>query len=477
MVRRLLQKLPLRNWPGLHDHWWGRVPSRADVGEWLRDRSPAQLFAGSFVLLIIIGTLALRLLPGLYTGERMGWIDCLFTSTSAVCVTGLIVVDTDLALTFWGQLVVLTLIQLGGLGIMAFASLVILVLGRRLSLDVQDSAGSEMVELPRVRPRQLIGGIFIYTFGIELLTAAGLYTLWHDRLGHGDALWSAIFHAVSGFCQAGFSANTDSLVSWNDSPLTLAVIGLPVLVGGLGFLSMEDLRRRVFHRQHRLSLHTKLVSVATVLLFGVGLVVFLAFEWNGVLGEMALVDKIANAGFMSVAARSVGFNAIDHAAAGSGTNFFTVVLMAIGGGPGGTAGGIKVTTVAVVVLLAWNRFRGRRHVILFHRTVPDEIIHRATGLIIAFGALTILCLLVITNTESRAEQQFLAYLFEVTSALGNVGLSMGVTGELSDTGKLVIVVAMFSGRVGPITVASLFAQRGGRRRDKFRYANGEVIIG
>ncbi|MEM8873399.1 MAG: potassium transporter TrkG [Planctomycetota bacterium] len=452
---------------------------RSGINEWVRDRSAAQLFTGSFFLLVVLGTLALWGLPGLYTGEDLGFVDSLFMSTSAVCVTGLSVSDLETQFTFFGQVVMLTLIQIGGLGIIAFASLIILALGRRLTLDARDSAGSELVDLPNVTPRQLVFGIFLYAFSFEFITAVGLFLLWREDLGVGEALWSSIFHAVSGFCQAGFSINSDSLMGWNDSPMTLIVAGLPVLVGGLGFLTIEDIRRRVFWKRHRLALHTKVVVTATIALFLLGMGVFLIFEWDGVLSGMSLADHLANAGFMSVSARSVGFNSIDHAQASYGTNFFTVILMFIGGGPGGTAGGIKITTFAVIGLLAWSRLRGRQHVTVFNRTIPDETIQRATGLVMAFGTVTIVCLLVLTRTEdfSVPGHTFLAYLFEVVSALGNVGLGMGVTGDLSTTGKLVIIVAMFAGRVGPITLISIFAHRNGRRRDRFRYANGEVILG
>jgi trk system potassium uptake protein TrkH len=448
------------------------------VGNFFNDLSAPQLFVGGFALLCLLGTLALRLLPGLYTSERLGWVDCLFMSVSAVCVTGLTVADVEHAFTFWGQLVLLVLIQLGGLGILAFASLIIVALGRRVSLAATEASSSELVNLPTMSARRLVGGIFLYTFVIEAITAGLLWSAFRRELGNVEAIWPAIFHAVSGFCQAGFSVFETSMEGWADSPTVLLTLSVAITFGGLGFLTLEDLRRRMRHRRHKLALHTKVVVTFMLALLAVGFGVYLWFEWDGVLGGMPLWEKCLNALFMSVTARSTGFNTVDYGQAGSGTNFVTVILMFIGGAPGGTAGGIKVTTFAVVLFLAYSRLRGRPQVSLFRRTIPRETIDKATGLIVATVAVITVALLILTRTEIRGDTdlRFLPLLFEVVSAYNTVGLSMGVTRDLSPTGELVLTIGMFLGRVGPITFAAVFA-RSLRKHDKFRYAHGDVVIG
>ena len=444
----------------------------------LRHLNSAQLFVGGFATLCLAGTLALRWLPGLYTGERLGWIDCLFTSTSAVCVTGLAVADTENFFTFWGQLTILVLIQLGGLGMIAFASLIILALGRRVSLAAAQASNSELVNLPTVTASSLVKGIFLYTFAFEASAALGLWLTWSPRIGRVDAIWPAIFHAISGFCQAGFSNFSTSLERFDDSPATILILSVLISIGGLGFLTIEDLRRWLFTRRHAPSLHTKLVVTMMIVLLIVGLAIYLWFEWGGVLDRMSWADKFWNALFMSVTCRSTGFNTIDYGSAGSGTNFVTVILMFIGGAPGGTAGGIKVTTAAVVLWLAWSRLRGRPQVSIFRRTIPEDTIEKSVGLVVASVAVSTIALLVLTRTETFGDfdTRFLAYLFEVISAFNTVGLSMGVTEDLSPTGRVVLTIGMFLGRTGPLTVGAVFAQSL-RRHERFRYAYGDVVIG
>ena len=460
---------------------WRHAPRRRE-SPWRSLTSP-QLFVSSFVGLVGLGTLGLKLLPGLYTEAPIGWLDALFTATSAVCITGLIVVDTATVFTPAGQAFVLLLIQLGGLGMITFTTIIILALGRRLSLRTEhlSSTGAEVA--PQVPVDRLARDVVKFTFGLEALGAALLYALWAPRMGWADAAWPAVFHAVNAFCNAGFSTFSDSLVGFRHDGATLLVVAALVLAGGIGFLTMEELahRRRETRagRAFRLSLHSRLALATTgVLLLG-GWLLFALFEWETTLAGLSRADRAINAFFMSATPRSGGFNTIDYASATESTNFLTIILMFVGGSPGSTAGGIKTTTFALVALLAWERFRGREIPSIWSRSVPEETIQRAVGLSVVAFSLVTASIFAYTWTESRggANDLFLSLMFEAVSAFNTVGLSMGVTNELSDAGKWLTVLLMLVGRVGPLTFAAALAARAGGAEASYRYAYEDVVVG
>jgi len=523
----------------------------ADRGAWRHARSgargrrpqlwrglrPVQLFAGSFLLLIGLGTLGLRFLPGLYVGAGLGWVDALFTATSAVCVTGLIVVDTATYFTPLGQAFLLVLIQLGGLGIITFTTLIIVGLGRRLSLRSETLMAGTAEIAPHIDSRRLTRHVVKFTLAFEAVGALALYLLWVPRLGWAGAAWNAVFHSISAFCNAGFSTFTDSLVSFDDAPITLIVVMLLIVLGGLGFLTMEELylggrawRRRTRAERHagdsvhaasrrpletddgagqrgggrvrpvyalgavpvaaaaerqrpRLSMHSRLVIATTAVLLLAGWVLFAAFEWRGALGHHGVVSRLVNAMFLSVTPRTAGFNTIDYATASDSTNFLTIIFMFIGGSPGSTAGGLKTTTFALIGLLAWSRLRGEREVSVGGRSVPPETIERAVGLcVVAFGLLTAAVLVLVAAERSGTPgalpgSSFLTYMFEATSAFNTVGLSMGVTGDLSSADRLLTTLLMYIGRVGPLAFAASIALRGPGPAGRFRYAYEDVVVG
>jgi trk system potassium uptake protein TrkH len=464
-----------------HDAW--EVRGRAPRTLWHR-LTPPQLFIGSFLGLVALGTLGLQLLPGLYTGPGLSWLDALFTATSAVCVTGLIVVDTATYFSPAGQAFLLLLIQLGGLGIITFTTFIILALGRRLSLRHESLAGAEIEIGEEVDHRRLALDIIRFTFAFETVGAVLLYMLWVPDLGWDAAAWPAVFHAISAFCNAGFSTFSDSLMGFNGSAFTLLVIAFLIVAGGVGFLVLEELylRRRGWMRARpvRLSLHSRLVLASTGLFLVVGWALFALFEWGGVLGGMDFLDKTVNAFFMSTTARTAGFNSIDYAVAADDTNFLTIILMAIGGSPGSTAGGMKTTTFALIGLLAVARLRGHEIVSVWGRSVPEETIQRAAGLfVLGFGVIT-LALFGYAHTELHtlppSAQPFLRHMFEAVSAFNTVGLSMGVTPGLSSAGRWLTIVLMFVGRVGPLVFAAALARRV-RRTHQIRYSYEDVIIG
>lgn len=446
--------------------------------------TPAQLLVLSFAALILIGTLGFRFLPGLYAGEPLGWVDALFTATSAVCVTGLAVVDTGTFFTPWGQAWLLVLMQAGGLGLLTLTSLVMLSVGVRPSLrhaDLVTGGGA----LPEIDVRRLVRVVFKTTFAIEGVGALLLYAGWMGEFGLEGALWPSIFHAVSAFCNAGFSIMPLSFMTESRHPLILIVTMSLVALGGLGFLTISELASRGrFSRDRRrrpLSLHTKFVLAASLVAVVVGAVSFGYFEWSNTLAGMTRYEKVVNSVFASVVARTAGFNSIDFGSAAAPTALMMMILMFIGGAPASTAGGIKVTTAALIVALMIARLRGQDHVSAWNRSVPSETIDRAVGLTVLAGTTLIAALFLLVAieapapTEPGAEQAFIHLAFEATSALGTVGLSMNTTPTLSDPGRLILVALMFIGRVGLLSVGAAIAL--GPSRQSFRYASEDVAIG
>jgi trk system potassium uptake protein TrkH len=300
-------------------------------------------------------------------------------------------------------------------------------------------------------------------------------------MGWQEAIWPSIFHAISAFCNAGFSTRSDSLIALHNSPETLTVIGLLVILGGLGFVTLEELFQRLFpvkKRLRRLSIHTQLVLTTTAVLIGLGWVFFALFEWYGVLAGLSWVDKLFNALFMSITPRTAGFNAIDYSQASDSTNFLTIILMSIGGSPGSTAGGLKTTTFALLGVMAWSRLRSRPTATFGHRSIPDNTIQRAASLfVIATGiVITSVFALAIINGASRAPQEFLALFFEAVSAFNTVGLSLGVTAELPETSRWVLIFLMLTGRTGPLSIATALNVRLSRR-GHYRLAYEDVVVG
>lgn len=443
----------------------------------------ARLLLVSFLILIAVCTTGLLVLPGLYTGAPLGFVDALFTATSAVCVTGLIVVDTATYFTIWGQLWLLLFIQLGGLGLLTFATIILASLGRRISLRTQGVFSTSVRTAGPLDVRRLVRDIVVFSLSLEAVAAAALFLLWARDLGPSEAFWHSIFQAVSAFCNAGFSTFSDSLVGFRESPATLTLVMLLIVTGGIGFLTVEELgswlRSRAKAVRHRLSVHSRVVLVTTAVLIAGGALMMIALEWSGVLGELSWTDRLVNGLFMSVTSRTAGFNTITHEAASDGTNFLTALLMFVGGSPGSTAGGIKTTTVALLALLAFSRLRGREAVNVAGRTVPPDTIQRAVGLVTLAAITLAAAILLLTLTEAAAGfgNRFLLITFEAFSAFNTVGLSMGITDDLSTPGRCVLIVLMYVGRVGPLTAAAALSRSRLIRSTSFRYAYEDVEIG
>jgi trk system potassium uptake protein TrkH len=437
----------------------------------------------SFATLIFIGTLGFLALPGIYTGSSLGLLDALFTATSAVCVTGLIVVDTATYFTPFGQLWVLLLIQLGGLGILTFTTLLALAMGRKASLSVEEASVVGAPRLAFLDRRSLISAVVTGTFAVEAVGAFGLWLDWRGEMGTVRAIFPAVFHAISAFCNAGFSTFSDSLMGYQGSWMTLGVVMALVVLGGLGFVVLEDLRAGLKKRStHRLSLHTRIVLVTTILLLVSSWVMFSFFEAGDELIGLGPAHRLLNGLFMAVTPRTAGFNTVDYGSVNNPSVFLTMILMVIGGSPGSTAGGLKTVTFGILVLVLIARLRGDARVSAFGRTLPRETIQRAVGLVIGgiiLLAAAVFLLLIVElpsgGPENRAE--FVMLVFEAASAFGTVGLSMGVTAALTGLGKAVIILLMFVGRIGPLVVVSAMTWAGRGSRPAFRYGEEDIIIG
>jgi len=430
----------------------------------LRFRHPAQLVVGGFALAIAIGT-GLLLLPAA-TSEAGGapFLTALFTSTSAICVTGLIVVDTPAYWSHFGQGVILGLIQVGGFGIMTAFSLLALVVLRRLRLRSRLIAQAELGTVELGGLRRVLLGVAILSVAFEAATALVLtLRLWlHYDYQLGSAIYHGVFHAISAFNNAGFALWSDSLVRFvTDGWITLAV-AVAVVAGGLGFPVWFELQRRPF-TPRRWSLHTKLTLGATLFLLVAALAAILSLEWSNeeTLGQFDSSGKLLAGFFQAVTPRTAGFNTVDYGAMTPESLLVTDMLMFVGAGSASTAGGIKVTTFALLALIVWAEVRGEPHVNTFGRRVPVHVQRQALAIaFIALNAVVISTLLLIATSQfplSRA-------LFEALSAFGTVGLSTGITSEVSSVGQVFLVVLMFLGRIGPYTLAVALALRERERR-------------
>lgn len=416
--------------------------------------TPPQLIALVYVVGSLLGA-ALLSLPGAQTpGTDLTFMQTLFMATSALCVTGLIVVDPSTAFTTFGEVVLLLLFQVGGLGIVSFGTLFILIAGRRVGFGERLRLAQQVnaMEVSGVLP--LLRSIVLSTLAIEGVGAAILYTRMGPEEGWVRGLYSAVFHAVSAFTSAGFSLYPQGLARYGDDPVVVATSGVLILLGSLGFLVLANVWgwRRDPRRQHLLT-HTRIVLLVTAVLVVLGALVIGALEWTNprTLGALPLGDRILASVFHSVTPRSGGLSTLDFGQMQTATLLFVIVLMFIGGSPGSTGGGIKTTTFYVLVVSAWSLVRGHGEPITFRRRVDTETIIRATVVTVLSLGLLNLMLFALAITNPRLP--FLALLFEAVSAFATVGLSMGVTALVNPAGQLILILMMLLGRIGPLTFA------------------------
>ncbi len=436
---------------------------------------PARVVAFVFLIAIVIGTLLLMLPSSRAGAGSAPLLVALFTSVSAVCVTGLVVVDTGSYWSSSGQAIVMLLFQLGGFGMMTAATLLGLMVNRspRLRLKLITQTETHSLGLGDV------GGIAKLVLNVTIvseLTLALVLALrfhFHYELGWREAAWSGLFHAVSAFNNAGFSIHADSVMRYAPDALILMPLMFAILIGGIGFPVLFDLRDK-FRFPRSWSLHTKLTLAGTVLLLLLGFCGVLLFEWSNTktLGLQTLPQKVLSAAFASVSARTAGFNAFDFAAATHETWALHYLLMFVGAGSAGTAGGVKVGTVAILFLLVVAEIRGHPDSEAFGRRVGSAAQRQAITVMVLGSAMVVLGTMVLLLVSKAPTDQI---IFEVISAFGTVGLSTGITADLPAAGQLMLIVLMYLGRIGTITLATSLVL--GERRMPYRYPEEHPIVG
>ena len=435
----------------------------------VRLRTP-QVIALSFIGTILVGTLLLTFPTATADGRGASFVDALFTSTSATCVTGLIVQDTPVYFSTFGQMVVLVLIQLGGIGIMSYSAFLALLFGR-FTLGQRGMLQDMMEEERNVL--SMILYVFKMTFTIEVVGAIVLFFRWifvyKDPI---QTLYLSIFHSVSAFCNAGFSLFSNSLENHIADPVVNIVIMVLIILGGIGFIVVYEVSQRSIGTRHMLSIHTKLVLVTSAVLVIVGFLLIFFIEFDGAFLNLPLTGKLWGALFQSVTPRTAGFNTIPIASLSTITLTIIIILMFIGASPGSTGGGIKTSTFAILLLSLGNILRGKEDIEVFKRRIPSTIVYKAMAIVVATLLLLIVIFLLLLAFE---KQPFLSLLFESVSAFGTVGLSMGVTPDLTIVGKLLIIILMYGGRIGPLTLG--FALTRALRRGKVEYPEARVMIG
>lgn len=444
--------------------------------------SPARISVVSFALLICIGT-GLLTLPASTTKNTLGFIDALFTATSASCVTGLIVVDTGKDLALFGQIVVLALIQIGGIGIITFSTVFLLMAGRKIGLASRNSLQDTFTHCGETTVVNLVLRIVKVTFIIETIGAMLLFLNFVGENTVSHALYLAVFHAVSAFCNAGFSLFSDSFESFQDNWLINVALAFLIIAGGIGFLVLTELgRKRPFTPSgwKKLSLHSKIaLSSCGILIFSGG-VLFFAMEYDNTLADLSFSNKLLAAFFQSVTARTAGFNTLGIGHLANETLFMLLVLMFIGGSSGSCAGGIKTGTFATLMVLGLSRLRGHDYPQIFRRTIGSVSVARAASVVMVSLFVVVIAILLLQATELGGVDHvltrgtFLELMFETVSAFGTVGLSTGVTGGLSDFGKITIILVMFVGRLGPLAIALAIIKR---KSAHYKFAEETIMIG
>lgn len=437
--------------------------------------SPPRLIIYVFLALICVGTLLLSMPFSSGSGHSVGLLNALFTSVSAVCVNGLIVLDTGSAFSVAGQVIIMILIQIGGLGFMTLGVMIAILLGKRIGLKqrliiqqmTQSTSAQGLVKLSLY--------ILLIAFAFEMIGTIILTLRWSGDMGVAKAFYYGLFHSVSAFNNAGFALWPDSLSSFVGDPVVNLTIIALFVAGGLGFIVIVDILRK--RSWHKLSLHSKVVLLASGLLAGAGFLLILLLEsWNpATFGPLTWGERILAALFQGLTPRSVGYNTVDIASMLTATQFLIIILMFIGSSSGGTGGGIKTNTVVVLLLATYNTFRGGEQIHAFKRKIAQDAVMRALAVVISSLVFVLVMALLLNISENLLDDHFLEVLFETTSAFSTTGLSMGLTGELSPLGKILVSLTMFIGRLGPLTLAYALSQKS--KTSKIGYPEDHILIG
>ncbi|WP_026690906.1 TrkH family potassium uptake protein [Alteribacter aurantiacus] len=433
------------------------------------DLTPPQFLACGFLGAILVGTLLLLLPISTITG--ISFIDALFTATSATTVTGLVVLDTGSDFTVFGQTVIMVLIKIGGLGLMTFAILIVLALGKKIGLRERILISESFNQPTFGGMIKLVKMLLIFAFSMELIATVLLAIRWVPEYGWSFGLFTSLFHSISAFNNAGFSLWSDSLSQYVGDPSVNLIITLLFITGGIGFTVVYDMI--VTKRFRELSLHSKIMIVGTLVVNMIAMLVIFALEYANpdTLGQLLWYERIWASYFQAVTPRTAGFNTIEIGDMQASTITFILLLMFIGAGSASTGSGIKLTTFLVIVLAVFSYLKGQKESVVFERTIQSHIVMRALAIVVISLLAVFTSIFILSITESAP---YILIVFEAFSAFGTVGLSMGLTGELSPIGKQVIIVLMIIGRIGPITLAFALARS---KPSNVRYPKGDIFTG
>jgi trk system potassium uptake protein TrkH len=439
--------------------------------------TPTQILVIGFLVVILIGSFLLEMPFAHEPGHQVSYIDALFTATSAVCVTGLVVVDTATTFNYIGEMIILLLIQIGGIGFVTFATLFTILLGRKVGIRERLLLSEAYNQTKLQGMVKLLLTVIYTTLFFETVGFLLLALRFVPDFGWEKGLYYSLFHSVSSFSNAGFDLFGDqkpfsSFTSYVNDPWVNLICSSLIIAGGLGFIVVWDLIN--YHRHKHLSLHTKIVLLASSLLLIGGTLVILIIEWTNphTLAKLPFHGKWLSAYFQSVTTRSGGINTLDIAAMYPATLFFIVILMFIGAAPGSTGGGIKVTTWLTILLAAWSMTRDKRDVSIFRRRIPHDQVYKALTIMVMSIVLVVVVTMLITIFEHTS---LMMALFEATSAFGTVGLSMGLTPHMTWMSKLLVITTMFAGRLGPLTLGFALAKR--QTPPAFKYPEESTLIG
>jgi len=445
--------------------------------------TPTQAIVLAWLAAILLGTVVL-MLPASQL-KPVSFLDVLFTSASAMCVTGLMTVNVAESFTTFGQIVILFIIQLGGIGIMTAGTFVMVLIGEKISLSDWSLIRSSYTHLKQLNIKHLTREIIIMVLILEAMGTVVLTALWTPDIGFKNALYAGLFHSVSAFCNAGISTFPEGLNGMEKKFAADLTFTILIVLGGIGFMTIRDLTslaRPSNTGRRRVSLQTKIILIFSFCLIAAGALCFFTFEFNHALSERPVHERLMASLFHSVSARTAGFANVNISELNNPTVYALLLLMFVGGAPGSTAGGVKITTIAIIGAIALSRYRGHEKTHVFKKSVPETTVSRAIA-IISFAILAVVIfafLLLITESQSifmlsDDRGQFLKIIFEAVSALGTVGLSLGITPDLSVPGKLLIIALMLIGRLGPLTVIMAISKP--MPHASYQFSEEDIMVG
>ncbi|MBU3182680.1 TrkH family potassium uptake protein [Clostridium psychrophilum] len=440
--------------------------------------TPVQILALGFAIVILIGAILLSLPIASQSGKITPFIDCIFTSTSAVCVTGLVTLDTGTYWTYFGKTVIMLLIETGGLGFMSVGTLVFFFLGKRISLKER----LVMREAMNVNSLQglvkMVKYVLIFTFSVEGIGAVLFATQFIPQFGIAKGIYYSVFHSVSAFCNAGFDlmGNFKSLTAYANNSVVILTVSALIVIGGLGFFVWVEIYNCSEFK--KLSLHSTIVIYSTIILIVGGAILMYIFEMNNptTMRGMSVKGKILSSIFASVSPRTAGFNSIPLDKMTTAGNFLTIILMFIGGSPGSTAGGIKTATVVVLFMTVMSVVHGREDTEIFKKRIKKELVYKAL-VITVLGLMIVIVVTMVLSITEPSNIPFEYFLYEATSAFATVGLTLGLTTKLTFVGKIIITLTMYAGRVGPLTIILALARNKKGKSGTIRYPEDKILIG